>query len=152
MTRDEIIAEIRAQMLEAQQNTVANPWNYADEDYYPHILSALRYIRVAGVATDAVWSDSDFTTDPNEAEGLAIAFRVTAVMLRGDLTNKLLDGELGLYFRTATDIIDTKTAANSFAGIAGDLDEQFFVLLAKLLSEGTDTVIGVFGEQTLTRG
>jgi hypothetical protein len=150
MTKDEIYEEIRSQLREAQEATVTTPWRYDDKDLVPQIRSALRYLRTVGLPVLAVMDTSGtFETDPTETEGLLIALRVVNRLLTGDLMRKLLDGELGVVFRTGSDLIDTKTASTVFESASSRSGEEFDRLLTIALANTDGGSRSIFGLQSL---
>jgi hypothetical protein len=146
MTKDEIYEEIRTQLREAQEATVQTPWRYDDGDLVPQIRSAIRYLNVLGVQNVGVMNTSgEFTTEPSPVIGLCIAYRIVHRLLTGDLMRKLLDGELGVVFRSGSDYIDTKTASQSFALIAERAEGEFSLLLAAAMANADGGASSVFG-------
>jgi hypothetical protein len=147
MTKDEVFEEIRAALNEAQVNTVSKPWHYTDVDIVPQVRSALRNMRIIGIPTLADMDPSgDFTTEPTELEGVLIALFVANRLLSGDLMQKLLDGELGVIFKSGPDMMDTKMAAAGFQQSADKFMFRFDVLVAIALS-GVSLGDNVFGSQ-----
>jgi hypothetical protein len=144
MTRDELFEEIRVLLGEPQANLVDNPWEYSDLDLVPHIRSAIRHCRMKGVRMLAVIStDGDLTSAPTEGEGVLIALRVAGSLLKGDLLQKLLDGELGIYFRAGPDIVDTRDGAADFRRAADRYEGEFERALGIMLAQtqgGNDSV------------
>lgn len=148
MDRDELFEEIRTLLREPQTATVANPYRYTDLDLVPQIRSALRYLRTTGVPSDAVMDTTGtLTTEPDETEGMLIAFRVAAMLLSGDLIKKLNDGELGVLFKAGPDTLDTKTATKSFETAAASYQQEFQKLLTIVLADVDGGTNNVFGSQ-----
>ena len=151
MNIDEIFQEIRTPLKEAQENTVDDPWEYIDDDLLIYVQSALRQIRATGLVLEStIQEDGTLDPQPSEAQGVLISLHVADSVLSGDLTKKLRDGELGLMFRSASDVIDTKTAAIHFTKSSERIMSRFEILLTRLLSLETDATSAVFGEQTLS--
>lgn len=150
MDREELFEEIRELLRDIQEGTVEDAWEYSDEILIPQVRSALRHIRVRGVVTDAEMDrEGDFTTEPTEDVGLLIALRVASRLLTGDLTTRLMDGELGTYFRAGPDIIDTRNVVQFFERSAKGLQEEYQELLTMLLSDVTDSAGTMFSEPDL---
>jgi hypothetical protein len=151
MTKAEVYEEIRTLLREPQAATTENPWNYLDADLEPQVRSALRNMRNMGLTA---LSEVTFTGDPlefsralTEAEGLMLSLFVAHRLLNGDLIQKLLEGELGIYLNAGGDVIDTKTATKAFKDAADDYKQQMTSLLAVALATGTNaTAAFVFGD------
>lgn len=153
MTKAELFEEIRALLLEPQVNTVEDPWVYIDEDLEVQVRSALRRIKAIGVTTDAVMaSDGTLDPEPTEAVGLLVAYSVVSSLLRGDLMQKLLEGELGVLWRAGGDMLDTKTGAREFSSAAGEYSDAAHALLTIILTDQDGGVESVYGEQTNSLG
>jgi hypothetical protein len=154
MTGAEVAQEIRSLLREPQLNTVSTPWTYDAGDLNVQIRSAFRYLRVLGVDPIAtVDADGEFSEDIAENVGLLVAYYVAHRLVAGDLAQKLIDGELGVLFRTGTDIIDTKTASQSFKAVAAEYEFRFDTLLAMSLTDAEGGSSSVYGGQTaLTDG
>lgn len=154
MTRADIEEEIRAFLREAQAPTVEKPWNYTSADFTPQIRSALRHLGIAyqavlpGAAPTAVMAaDGSFTTEPGDSEGLLIAYFVAARLLNGDLVQKLMDGELGIIFKTGSDYMDTTQASRSFKEMADYAQLKYDALLVMTLANLDSGTLNVYGLQ-----
>jgi hypothetical protein len=148
MTKDEIYEEIRTQLREAQESVVTSPWKFGDKDFVPHIRSALRHLRAVGVVTTGVMgTDGEFSADPGEIEGLLIVHLLVGRLLTGELTRKLLDGELGVVFRSGGDMLDTKTATTAFREVATQAKEQYDSLLTVALANADGGSNSIYGLQ-----
>lgn len=122
MTKAEVIEEIRALVREPQEATVDNPWNYAEAELITQVRSALRHLRVFGINVQgSIDEQGEFVSLPTESEGVMIALFVAERLISGDLIQKLLDGELGIYLNAGGDVIDTKTATTAFRDAAKNL-------------------------------
>lgn len=127
----EIYDEIRTILSDAQQSVGAVHYRYPDAVLLRQVRSALRYLRVVGPAPlGTVDEEGEVTGEFTESEGLLLAYRASERLLDGDLTQKLYDGELGLYFKTGSDVIDTKSAAQLLGSKARECSKNFQVLLA----------------------
>jgi hypothetical protein len=122
MNKAEVLEEIRTLLREPQVETVENPWNYGDLDLSPQVRSALRNMRTMGLAAlDGVTYGGDpeeFSRPLTEPEGMMLSLFVAHRLLAGDLVQKLLEGELGIYLNAGGDVIDTKTATRAFREVA----------------------------------
>lgn len=153
MLEDELFEEIRTLLREAQQGTVAKPWNYTDVDLVVQVRSAFRYLRAVGYMVNNVPFPT--TMDQNgemvgpltDTEGVFTAHFVAARLISGDLLQKLLDGELGVSYKSGTDEINTNAAAKAFQDIAKDFREQFQTFMTIALTNSQDTTYSVFGDQ-----
>lgn len=147
MTKAELIEEVRSLLREAQLDTVSKPWHYTDVDFVPQIRSALRFLRTRGLAVAGVMDkDGTFSVEPaDEMEGSLIALFVAAKLVSGDLTQKLADGELGVIFKAGSDLIDTRSAAQSFSKTATEFYDQFQSLLTIALTNADGGLNSVFG-------
>lgn len=148
MGLDEVREEIRSLIREPQLNVSANPWEYDNNDLIIQIRSALRRLRLYGITTATVDKDGTLTGTLDDVTGLLLASYVAFKLINGDLTQKLLDGELGLVFRAGTDMIDTKTATIHFREVASDYKDEYDALLAIALTS-SDGISQVFGEQAV---
>lgn len=149
MTRADIEQEIRAILREATVSTVETPWNYTSDDFTPQIRSALRHLAAKGLSLVTVMADDDtLSTEPEDAEGVLIALFVAHRLISGDLTQKLMDGELGVIFKTGSDYMDTTTAARQFAAVSADLASRLEIALAMMLADQDTGVNNVFGLQS----
>lgn len=138
MDKDELYEEIRAMLREPLLSTTARPWRYTDDELLVQVKSAARQIRARGVTTTLeIASDGSFTTDPEEMEGLLIAYLVAERLLSGDTMQKLLDGELGVLFKAGSDTIDTKGAVRSIEMGAKQYRTEFENLLTIALANGS---------------
>lgn len=153
MTRAEIEEEIRAILREVQVGTVQNPWTFTSDDFTPQIRSALRQLAVkyATVLISAkpegvMDTTGAFTTEPGDAEGILIAQFVAMRLIKGDLIQKLMDGELGVIFKTGSDYIDTTQASRAFKDAADDLQMEFnagLTIQLTNLDQGTNNIFGL---------
>lgn len=151
MGKAEIFEEIRTRLKEPQQEIGAEVWRYDDVELIRQVRSSLRTLRALGVNTDAVMSEEGvLDPSPTDNVGMLIALDVCQRLLSGDLTQKLLDGEIGTYFRVGPDIIDTKTAMTAFQKHGQRLVDEFERLLVMVLADTNDGT-AFFGEPT-TRG
>lgn len=148
MDIDTLLEEIRTRLREAQEDTCTNPWLYQNEDLIKAIRSAIRHISVLGVP---IPSDLDlsgtFTVDPTEVQGMLIALKVSADLLKGDLANKLNSGELGISVRSVVDSFSTTEASKGMQGIAKAYLRDFDTLLTIVIVNSTDVASAVFGQQ-----
>lgn len=151
MTKAETIEEIRALLREPQRDTVADPWNYRDLDLVVEIRSALRNLHVVGLAPTVTMDEAGvFGSDPTETEGVLIALFVAERLLSGDLIQKLIDGELGIYLNAGGDVIDTKTATIAFKDAATRIRDRFDTIISVGLATsagGVPIAAAVFGCQ-----
>jgi len=136
MNWDELIEHIRDLLLLPQQRISAQPWVYDDEDFIVPIRSAIRHLKGVGaiVMPLTLSKDGILSRELLEDEGLVIAHYVARNMIKGDLTNKLGEGELGLYFRAGPDIIDTRRATDFFEESARSYENEYKKILAVRLS------------------
>lgn len=154
MDKASLFEEIRTLLKEAQVNTVSKPWAYTDVDLTLQVRSAIRHLKAIGVPSlTAVMSPTgQLTTEPTDAQGVLIALYVVHNLLEGDLIHKLVEGELGVYWRAGPDIIDTKTAGGEFTKAANRLASRYETLLTIELTGAIDASASVFGEPDVTRG
>jgi hypothetical protein len=145
MNKLELYEEIRALLREPQQATTSNPWNYTDTDFAPQVRSALRHMRAKGLTVVGVMDAAgQFSTAPTEREGMIIALFVADRLISGDLMQKLQDGELGVVFKTGSDLIDTKQAAREFSSTASAYRTEFQTLMAIALADGVNANSSVY--------
>ena len=146
MGMEEVIEEIRTLLREPQETTVENPWNYAAAELTPQIRSSLRHLRVSGLNLLATMDDAGaFVTDPTEIEGVLISLFVAERLISGDLIQKLLEGELGIYLNAGGDVIDTKTATLAFRSAADRLRYRYDTLVqVSVANNPISTVAGAF--------
>lgn len=148
MDQETLFEEIRTRLREAQADTVSDPWLYEDEDLIWSVRSAIRNLRALGVEMEF---DMDvtgaFDTDPTELLGVLIALKVCSDLLRGDLTTKLQNGELGVNIRSVMDTYSTVESSRAFAKAAAAYTQDFDTLLTIVLTSGVDTASAVFGQQ-----
>ena len=147
MTMDEVMEQVRSLLNDPLEVFVDAGITqlYTDEDILDRVPSALRYLRSIGVEIDALLStDAELDPEPTERQGVLLASRVASDLLRGELTRRLLNGNLGMVFQMGSDLIDTKTAAIQFANASSDIEEEFEALLAIELSPETDVFGGPF--------
>lgn len=149
MNKDEIYEEIRALLREPQVGTVENPWRYDDYDLEIMCKSALRNLRIKGIpVTSAFTHEGELEPIPSETEGVLIALFVASRLLTGDLTQKLMDGELGIYFKAGPDVIDTQTVARHFHTVADKYDREFRTMLTVALTNLDGGDANVYGKPT----
>lgn len=148
MDIETLLEEIRTRLSEAQEDTCTDPWMYTEEDLIMAIRSAIRHIRVIGVTMllDLDLSGA-FDTDPSEIQGMLIATKVCADLLKGDLTNKLNRGELGVSVKSVLDSYSTTEAAKGFRDAAGKYMLDFDTLLTIVLANNADAASAVYGQQ-----
>lgn len=148
MDKATLYEEIRALLREPQVQSVADPWEYKDQDFVPQVRSAIRHLAARGVLVVAVMdTNGEFTTDPAEKEGLLIALFVADRLLSGDLIQKLKDGELGIYFKSGVDIIDTRQAERAFGVAATRYRDDFQALLTMVLTDQDGGADSIYGDQ-----
>ena len=148
MDIDTLLEEIRTRLREAQEDTCTDPWTYTDEDLHLAIRSAIRHIKVLNVTMNFDLDLSGtFDTDPTLVQGMLVALKVCADLLRGDLTRKLQRGELGVSVKSVLDSYSTTEASKSFRATAETHQAQFDALLTIVLADNADTSSGVFGQQ-----
>lgn len=153
MTAAELFEEIRALLREPQLSTPGDPWEYQDDDLVVQVRSALRHIIAKGVLTDVAMSkDGVLDPAPDEKVGMLLAYQVASALLSGDLTQMLLDGELGISFRSGPDQFDSKRAAITFKEIAGAYTDEADRLLTIVLSDQSGSGALVYGESTTSAG
>lgn len=152
MTKAETIEEIRALLREPQRDTVSDPWNYRELDLVVEIRSALRNLHVMGLAPAVTMDESGtFASDPTETEGVLISLFVAERLISGDLIQKLIDGELGIYLNAGGDVIDTKTATIAFKEAAARIRDRFDTIISVGLATKDGSVpvaAAVFGCQS----
>jgi hypothetical protein len=149
MTRDELFEEIRTLLREPQLDSVSDPWTYSDEDLILQVRSTLRHLKAQGVTTTAdMGTDGTMSADLTARHGALVSLHVATKLLRGDMIRKLNSGELGIYFKSGTDVVDTKTVANNFRDVSTKYDGEYEVLL--LLSLNDINGAEVFGGPTLS--
>lgn len=151
MTKSDLFEEIRNLLRDAQVNTVSNPWLYSDEELTFQVRSAIRHLTVKGISLSAVMSSvGALSPEPTTEQGLLIALYVVARLLSGDLVHKLLQGELGVSYKSGPDSIDTKGAASEFSKAADKYQMEYESLLTMSLTDTVDAGSSVFGDQTVT--
>ena len=150
MDRDELFEEIRALLLEGQTVAgVVQPYRYDDTELIRQVRSSLRQLRVVGVSTEAEMTvDGTLDPEPTEAVGTLISYVVAARLLTGDMTQKLMEGELGVHFRAGRDVIDTKDAERGLQRVAVEYSLKADTMLTIVLSDQDGGANSVFGEQT----
>lgn len=149
ITKAELYEEIRALLREPQASTVDTPWFYDDDALTIQVRSALRHLRVLGLATGIdLTPDGVFNTDPEESLGVLLALYVSSSLLTGDLVRKLADGELGIYLNAGGDVIDTKTATIAFKETANGYQQRFEMMLTVVLTASTDEASSVYSGPT----
>jgi len=148
MDRDTLFEEIRTKLREAQEDHVDDPWLYQDEDLIMACRSAIRNLRAIGISLTANLSlTGAFDVDPSEQEGVLIALKVVMDLLRGDLTQKLHKGEIGVSVRSVLDSYSTTEAAKGLAKAAAEYKLDYDSLLTIVLSNATDSASAVYGQQ-----
>lgn len=150
MTKAEWLEEIRVLLHDAQVETVAQPWTYAEPDLLIQIRSALRSLRAKGVLTTAVVDAAgEVTSEPTtDTEALCVAYIVAARLTQKDLVGKLRDGELGVLFKAGSDLIDTKQAARQFESVGSSYAAEAQRLLMLLIADADAGTESFFGEQS----
>jgi hypothetical protein len=142
MDIDEVLEQIHTLLRDPSEPTSTFQALYDDTDLLWQMPSALRSLRALGVDIATLMTDEDeFDVDPTERQGVLLALRVAAIMLRGELTRRVFSGAAGLLFRMGDDLIDTKTAAIEFGKMAASYDMEFNTLLTIELS-GENEVFG----------
>jgi hypothetical protein len=148
MDQETLFEEVRTRLREAQADTVSSPWIYQDEDIIWATRSAIRNLRALGVTIELdMDSSGDFDTDPTELIGVLVALKICVDLLRGDLTNKLQMGELGVNIRSVVDSYSTVESARAFQKVADAYEKDFKTLLTIVLTNGVDAASTVFGQQ-----
>lgn len=159
MTITEIFEEVRALIGEPQFDTVAEPYLYKDGELLRKLRSAVRQLSAKGVlwgessdledlVIDATEATPVFEEDPTTLQGVLLSLFVAVELLRGDLIKKLNAGEMGVYFRSGFDIIDTKKAGEDFRFAASIMQRELDVMLLRTLTSQLEGGDSVFGEQT----
>jgi hypothetical protein len=147
MIMDEVMEQVRSFLNDPLEIFVDSDVTqlYTDQDILDRVPSALRYLRSLGVSMDAVLTiDAALDPEPTERQGVLLAARIAAALLRGELTRRLLNGDFGLTFRMGNDLIDTKTAAIKFADVSTNIDTEFQVLLVLELAAENEVFGGPF--------
>lgn len=148
MDKDELFEEIRTRLREAQEDICTDPWLYSNEDLIKAVRSAIKHLRVIGVTLilDMDLSGT-FDTDPTETQGMLIALKVCADLLKGDLSHKLNEGSLGVSITSVMDTYNTNVGAVGLQSVAKAYKLEFNELLTIVLADATDTASAVFGQQ-----
>jgi len=148
MDIETLLEEIRTRLREAQEDCIADPWLYSDEELILAVRAAIRYLNVIGITVSAVLSlNGDFDTDPSLVQGMLLASKVAADLVLGDLTKKVNTGELGVNFRSVMDTYSTSEATRIMQGAADRYLQEFKTLLTIEMANSSDTASGVFGQQ-----
>jgi len=150
MSKPEVYEEIRSLLREPQTDSVADPWNYTDGEIGVQVTSGLRNLRTMGVISlnDVTFTiEGGFNRALSEAEGIMLCLFVAQRLLSGDLVQKLLEGELGIYLNAGGDVIDTKTATRTFRETADSYQHRFdgMVAVATALTPTLDPYAAIFG-------
>jgi hypothetical protein len=137
MTRDELFEEVRLLIQEPQDTAdVDRPAEYNDAALLAQARSAMRQLRAKGVLVNVVWNDDDFVVSDNV--GMYLAYRMAANLLSGDVVRRLKEGELGIYFRAGTNVIDTREVGNHIHVAADEYEAEAERVLMILLTDATD--------------
>lgn len=147
MTMDEVMEQVRSLLNDPLEIFVDSGVTqlYTDQDLLDRVPSSLRYLRSLGVSIDALLTtDAALDPEPTERQGVLLASRMAAGLLRGELTRRLLNGDFGITFRMGNDLIDTKTAAIKFADVSTNIDDEFQVLLLLELAAENEVFGGPF--------
>lgn len=146
MGLDELFEEIRTLLREPQGRTVEAPYTYTNAELILSVRSALRHLRSVGIQTKGVL-DTSGTLEPalEEAVGVLVALYVAKNLLEGDMVSRLNSGELGMYFRTGPDVMDTRGSVPAFKEAAARYRERYEVMLTLVLTRGIEGA--VFGTQ-----
>lgn len=153
MDKAELLEEIRGLLMEPQVETVEEPYHYPDDILIVQIRSAIRHLISLGVPIEVTVSTAGvFSDDLPDTHGLLVAYHVAMRLLRGDMIQKLKDGEMGVSFRAGRDVIDTKSAGYLFEGKADEYDLEYRVLLTNFLADEDGGVESVYGLQTNSFG
>lgn len=148
MDRDTLFEEIRTRLREVQEETVTDCWIYQDEDLIMATRSAIRHLRAMKVSLSFDLDlTGSFDTNPTETEGMLIALKVCADLLKGDLTKKFNNGELGVSIKSLLDSYSSTEGAKGFAKAAAGYMRDFESLLTIVLTDATDVASAVFGQQ-----
>jgi hypothetical protein len=78
--------------------------------------------------------EGDLSADLDDTIGVLVANRVAMTLLRGDMIQRVISGEFGVSFRMGSDLIDTKTVAIQFKGIADAYEKEYRRILTIVLS------------------
>lgn len=149
MTVEELLEEIRQRLREPQEETVSTPYLYSDDDLYFAIRSALRNLDALGVEIEATFTlDGDLVGELTTRQGILVSLWVAANLLRSDLTQKVRDGEMGVFWKEEQSVIDDRQAAAAFISAAKDLEDELRTLLTIALS--TTTLDLLFGGPNLS--
>lgn len=149
MNKAELFEETRALLREPQVGTVQQPFTYDDADLIPQFRSAFRRLSVIGIVPihqGAMDIDGTLTQEPSDLVGITACLYVAARLLKADLVQKLLNGEMGLVFTSGPDTIDTTTVARQFANKADAYDLEYQGMLTIALSVDTNTTGLAFGD------
>lgn len=148
MDKDTLFEEIRTRLREAQEDLCTDPWLYQDEDLIKSTRSAIRQLRALKISLPVDMDLSGiFTPDPTETQGVLIALKVCADLLKGDLAGKLNKGELGVSVKSVLDTYSSTEAARGMKEVANSYKMEFDALLTIVLTDATDAASAVFGQQ-----
>lgn len=148
MTRKEIYEEVRALLREPQIESVEDPYTYTDDELDVQLRSALRNLRSLGLPLRTqLLEEGVLAPQPSESQGVLLSLYIASGLLSGDLTQKLRDGDLGVYFRVGSDVIDMKTATTNFRQVSEKYRDRFEVLLTIALTDTVNASGSVFGGQ-----
>jgi hypothetical protein len=146
MDKKELYEEIRALLLEPLSEVGADEWKFSEVELVRQVRSAIRRVRIAGIPIAQEMSEEgELSEELTFDVGMLIAYSVVARLLRGYLTQQLLDGELGIMWRAGQDVIDTKTAGQGFQRKASEYELEYQGLLATIFANrdgGTNSVFG----------
>lgn len=143
MTADEIFEEVRTRLNELQVNTVDRPWTYQLDQLVPHARSAMRGLRAKNIVLRPTMNaEGVLSAEISDTLGVLIAAMTASRVVKGDLLQKLREGELGVVFKTGADSIDTTTAARALQSGADEMDMDVEALIAVALASLDQTENG----------
>lgn len=133
-----IIKEVRRQLGDVLGKVGVEDYpEFSNKEILEGIESAAAYLTIAELGDDSYQVDvaaETITPEPSTFDGLLLATKVAADILRADISRKIRQGVYGVRFRTALNEVSTVEASRHIDKEAESLQKQFEKLVVMKIS------------------
>lgn len=137
----DILRQMRRSLGEVLVTLGLGTANYTDEYLLEYIEGAGLLLGVLGVTDSAFVVDVNAGTilpEPTTIDGLLLAARASADLVEGDLLASLINGDLGVSFKSGVDEINTTEAARVVKKELASLEQWYSQIKVLKLSKGVN--------------
>jgi hypothetical protein len=114
---------------------------YSDDFLLDYVAGAALHMNVMGFG-DASYSvnlvDNTITPEPSDMDGILLSAMAVMDLVNGDTLKKVIEGELGVRFKTGMEELSTTEASKEIRKAAQDLKMWFMRLKTHKLSKTND--------------